>query len=121
VHAAKAGVIEFRDINSNPTRSPALAPASKTCAAGCMASMPTADSTQAPTALSKYASDAGDRWLGRMLGWPVIRQIARFGYDRFADLLYAWTAARDIGEAAAAMWRGRHGCHARVMIVSSVI
>jgi predicted DCC family thiol-disulfide oxidoreductase YuxK len=21
---------------------------------------------------------------------PVIRSLARFGYDRFADLLYAW-------------------------------
>jgi predicted DCC family thiol-disulfide oxidoreductase YuxK len=25
-----------------------------------------------------------------MIGVPGIRQIAGFGYDRFADLLYAW-------------------------------
>jgi len=25
-----------------------------------------------------------------MLGLPVIRQITRFAYDRFADLLYGW-------------------------------
>jgi predicted DCC family thiol-disulfide oxidoreductase YuxK len=24
------------------------------------------------------------------LGAPVLRQVARLGYDRFADLLYAW-------------------------------
>jgi predicted DCC family thiol-disulfide oxidoreductase YuxK len=24
------------------------------------------------------------------VGMPVVRQIARFAYDRFADLLYAW-------------------------------
>src|SRR6267154_2513012 len=31
-----------------------------------------------------------DAWLARLLGLPVVRQIARFGDDRFADLLYAW-------------------------------
>ena len=32
----------------------------------------------------------GDVWLGRVLSLPVIHPIARVGYDRFADLLYAW-------------------------------
>ena len=32
----------------------------------------------------------GEAWLGRLLGLPVIHQVARLGYDRFADLLYAW-------------------------------
>lgn len=32
----------------------------------------------------------GQAWLGRLMGWPVLRQIAGFCYDRFADLLYAW-------------------------------
>jgi hypothetical protein len=27
-----------------------------------------------------------------------VRKIARFGYDRFADLLYAWNRPRGIGE-----------------------
>jgi predicted DCC family thiol-disulfide oxidoreductase YuxK len=31
-----------------------------------------------------------------MLGFPVMRQIARFAYNRFADLLYAWNR-----------WKGR--------------
>jgi predicted DCC family thiol-disulfide oxidoreductase YuxK len=33
-------------------------------------------------------SSLGDRWC--VVGLPVIRPIARFAYDRFADLLYAW-------------------------------
>lgn len=32
----------------------------------------------------------GDAWLGRIVGQPGIRHVAGFGYDRFADLLYAW-------------------------------
>ena len=32
----------------------------------------------------------GDAWLARLLGLPVLRQLTRFSYDRFADLLYAW-------------------------------
>jgi predicted DCC family thiol-disulfide oxidoreductase YuxK len=32
----------------------------------------------------------GDIRLARIIGFPVVRQIAAFGYDRFADLLYAW-------------------------------
>ncbi len=32
----------------------------------------------------------GDGWLARLLGLPAIRQMAGFGYDRFADLLYRW-------------------------------
>lgn len=35
-----------------------------------------------------------DAWLGRVAGLPWLRRIARFGYDRFADLLYAWNRWR---------------------------
>jgi hypothetical protein len=28
--------------------------------------------------------------VGRILGAPVLRPIARFAYDRFADGLFAW-------------------------------
>ena len=41
-------------------------------------------------AIESWRRTPGDVWLGRVLGLPVLRQIARFGYDRFADLLYAW-------------------------------
>jgi predicted DCC family thiol-disulfide oxidoreductase YuxK len=37
-----------------------------------------------------WLATPGDAWLGRLLSLPVIKQIARVGYNRFADLLYAW-------------------------------
>ena len=30
------------------------------------------------------------RWLGRLISRPVLRSLARIGYDWFADRLYAW-------------------------------
>jgi predicted DCC family thiol-disulfide oxidoreductase YuxK len=44
----------------------------------------------ADCAIAIWLRTPGDAWLGRVLGLPVIRQITRVGYDRFADLLYAW-------------------------------
>jgi predicted DCC family thiol-disulfide oxidoreductase YuxK len=44
----------------------------------------------ADCAIEIWRRTPGDVWLGRVLGLPVLRHIARFGYDRFADLLYAW-------------------------------
>ncbi len=32
----------------------------------------------------------GQAWLGHLLRWPGLRALARFSYDRFADVLYAW-------------------------------
>jgi len=39
-------------------------------------------------AYRKHAIDR--RWLGWLVGLPGIRQIARWGYNRFADRLFAW-------------------------------
>jgi predicted DCC family thiol-disulfide oxidoreductase YuxK len=44
----------------------------------------------ADCAIEIWRRTPGDVWLSRVLGAPVLRQITRFGYDRFADLLYAW-------------------------------
>jgi predicted DCC family thiol-disulfide oxidoreductase YuxK len=44
----------------------------------------------ADCAIAIWLRTPGDVWLGRLLGAPVLRQITRVGYDRFADLLYAW-------------------------------
>lgn len=37
-----------------------------------------------------WRATPGRRWLGRLLSLPVIRPVARVGYDWFADRLYAW-------------------------------
>lgn len=41
-------------------------------------------------AVAIWLRTPGDAWLGRLVGLPGIRRVAGFGYDRFADLLYAW-------------------------------
>jgi predicted DCC family thiol-disulfide oxidoreductase YuxK len=44
----------------------------------------------ADCAIAIWRATPGDAWLGQLLGAPAIRPLTRFGYDRFADLLYAW-------------------------------
>jgi predicted DCC family thiol-disulfide oxidoreductase YuxK len=91
VRAAQAGAIEFRDINLEPT---ALA----RFGAGVedvRRRLYGVDAESrlfvgADCAIEVWRRTPGDAWLARLLGLPVVRQIARFGYDRFADLLYAW-------------------------------
>ena len=89
--AAQAGAIEFRDINLEPT---ALA----RFGAGIedvRRRLYGVDAESrlfvgADCAIEIWRRTPGDAWLAGLLGLPVVRQIARFGYDRFADLLYAW-------------------------------
>jgi predicted DCC family thiol-disulfide oxidoreductase YuxK len=91
VRAARAGVIEFRDINLEPD---ALARFGATVndvrrrlygidADGRLY-------IGADCAIAIWRATPGDGWLARLVGLPGILQISRFGYDRFADLLYAW-------------------------------
>jgi predicted DCC family thiol-disulfide oxidoreductase YuxK len=91
LNAVRAGVIEFRDINHEPE---ALA----RFGAGLeevRRRLHGVDSegrlhVGADCAIAIWLRTPGEAWLGRLLGLPVIRQVARFFYDRFADLLYAW-------------------------------
>ncbi len=32
----------------------------------------------------------GEWWIGRLAGLPILRSLARYGYDGFANLLYRW-------------------------------
>jgi predicted DCC family thiol-disulfide oxidoreductase YuxK len=89
--AAGDGAIEFRDINLEPD---ALA----RFGAGIediRRRLHAADAqgrlyVGADCAIAIWLATPGHAWLGRLLGLPVIRPVARFAYDRFADLLYAW-------------------------------
>jgi predicted DCC family thiol-disulfide oxidoreductase YuxK len=89
--AVGAGALEFRDINLEPE---ALAGYGATIeeirrrlhgvdAAGKLY-------RGADCAIAMWLRTPGDAWLGRLLGLPGLRQMTRFAYDRFADLLYAW-------------------------------
>jgi predicted DCC family thiol-disulfide oxidoreductase YuxK len=91
VRAARAGTIEFRDIGLEPD---ALA----RFGAGVEDVRRRLHAVDAAgrlhvgidCAIEIWRRTPGDGWLGQVVGLPVLRPIARFGYDRFADLLYAW-------------------------------
>jgi predicted DCC family thiol-disulfide oxidoreductase YuxK len=91
VQAARSGAIAFRDINLEPD---ALA----RFGAGIedvrrrLHGVGADDRLYvgADCAIEIWRRTPGDAWLGRLLGLPVLHQIARVVYDRFADLLYAW-------------------------------
>lgn len=95
VRAARAGIIAFRDINLEPDALAHFGASQEdvrrrlhgTDAAGRLY-------VGADCAIAIWLLTPGDVWLGRLWGLPVLRQIARFGYDRFADLLYAWNRSR---------------------------
>jgi predicted DCC family thiol-disulfide oxidoreductase YuxK len=46
--------------------------------------------TGADVALALWQLTPGEAWLATVLGNRVTRPLTRFGYDRFADLLFAW-------------------------------
>ena len=44
----------------------------------------------ADVAIAVWRLTPGEGWLGALAGNAVVRPVARFVYDRFADVLYAW-------------------------------
>jgi predicted DCC family thiol-disulfide oxidoreductase YuxK len=91
VQAARAGVIEFRDINLEPDAlsrfGAGLEDVRRRLHAVDAGGRP---HVGADCAIAVWRLTPGDAWLARLVGLPVIRPIARVAYDRFADLLYAW-------------------------------
>jgi predicted DCC family thiol-disulfide oxidoreductase YuxK len=91
IRAARAGVIEFRDINLKPD-------ALSRFGAGVedvRRRLHGVDAegrlhVGADCAIAIWSLTPGHAWLARLAGLPAIHQITRFGYDRFADWLYAW-------------------------------
>jgi predicted DCC family thiol-disulfide oxidoreductase YuxK len=91
VAAARAGVIEFRDINLEPDALARFGAGLEDVRRRLHAV--DADGrlhAGADCAIAVWRATPGDVWLGRLVGLPVIRPVARLFYDRFADLLYAW-------------------------------
>jgi predicted DCC family thiol-disulfide oxidoreductase YuxK len=91
VEAVRAGAIEFRDINGEPD---ALA----RFGAGIedvRRRLHAVDDdgrlyVGADCAIETWRRTPGQAWLARLAGARLVRPAARFAYDRFADLLYAW-------------------------------
>jgi predicted DCC family thiol-disulfide oxidoreductase YuxK len=91
VKAARAGAIEFRDINLEPEALARFGAGIEDVRRRLHGL--TSDGRLhigADCVIAICRRTPGDLWLGRMLGLPILRQITRLGYDRFADLLYAW-------------------------------
>jgi predicted DCC family thiol-disulfide oxidoreductase YuxK len=95
VRAARDGVIAFRDINLEPA---ALA----RFGAGVndvRRRLYGVDALGRPhigaaCAIEIWRLTPGDGWLAQLLDRPVLRPIAGFVYDRFADALYAWNVSK---------------------------
>jgi predicted DCC family thiol-disulfide oxidoreductase YuxK len=91
VRAARSGAIKFRDINAEPDALVRFGADVEDVRRRLHAV--DADGrlfVGMNCAIEIWLRTPGDGWLGRFAGLPGIRQIAGFGYDRFADLLYAW-------------------------------
>jgi len=89
--AVQAGTIAFRDINLEPEALAAYGASldevrrrlHATDAQGRLL-------VGADVAIAVWRLTPGEHWLGAFAGSRVVRPLARFVYDRFADLLYAW-------------------------------
>ena len=91
VRTARAGAIEFRDINLEPDALSGFGADVNDVRRRLHAV--DADGrffAGIACAIEIWRRTPGDEWLARVVGLPVIRQIAGFGYDRFADVLFAW-------------------------------
>jgi predicted DCC family thiol-disulfide oxidoreductase YuxK len=91
VRAARSGAIAFRDINVEPDALVRFGARIEDVRRR-LHGVDQEDQLHvgADCAIEIWRRTPGDFWLGRVLALPVLRQITRFGYDRFADLLYAW-------------------------------
>lgn len=91
VKAARAGTIEFCDINLEPDALAAYG-------AGVDDIRRRLHATDTNGALFVGADCArqiwlrtpGDAWLGKLAALPILRPLISFAYNRFADVLFAW-------------------------------
>ena len=89
--AVRAGRIAFRDINEQPDALAAYGASlddvrrrlHATDEAGHLI-------VGADVALAVWRMTPGEGWLATLLGNALMLPVTRFGYDRFADLLFAW-------------------------------
>jgi predicted DCC family thiol-disulfide oxidoreductase YuxK len=87
----KQGVVDFRDINLEPD---ALA-VHQVTVEDIRRRLHGLDADGqlvigADVAIALWHLTPGQAWLAKVFGNPITLPVTRFGYDRFADLLYAW-------------------------------
>jgi len=89
--AVRAGRIAFRDINEQPDALAAYGASlddvrrrlHATDEAGRLI-------VGADVAIAIWQMTPGEGWLATLLGNRLMLPVTRFGYDRFADMLFAW-------------------------------
>ena len=91
VAAVRAGHIAFRDINERPDALAAFGASLDDVRRRLHA---TDEAGQlivgADVAIAIWLITPGEAWLATLFGNPLILPITRFGYNRFADVLFAW-------------------------------
>ncbi len=95
LEAVRSGAIEFRDINAEPA---ALAHWGASLE-DIRRRLHAVDEggrlyVGADCARQIWLRTPRERWIGRLAGFPVLRPLARIGYDGFASLLYRWNRWR---------------------------
>ena len=87
----RAGQISFRDINEEPDALAAFGAGVDDVRRRLHA---TDESGRlivgADVAIALWRLTPGQRWLAQLAGNPLTLPLARFAYDRFADMLFAW-------------------------------
>ncbi len=91
IEAVTAGRIEFRDINLEPAALAGFGASLEDVRRRLHATG--ADGrllVGADVAIAVWRITPGEGWLAKLFGNRLALPLARFAYDRFADLLYAW-------------------------------
>ena len=91
----RAGTLEFKDINEEPGALARFGASlddvrrrlHATDEAGGLI-------VGADVAIALWRLTPGEGWLGALLGNRLMLPLTRFGYDRFADVLFAWNKRR---------------------------
>ena len=91
IESVKAGRVEFRDVNFEPEALSAFGASLEDIRRRLHA----IDGegrllAGADVAVAVWRLTPGEGWLATLFGNAVTLPLTRFGYDRFADMLYAW-------------------------------
>ncbi len=91
VAAVRAGHISFRDINEQPDALAAYGASLDDVRRRLHATDETGKLiVGADVAIAIWRATPGEGFLAALFGNPLMLPVTRFGYDRFADLLFAW-------------------------------
>ena len=89
--AVRAGRIAFRDINEQPDALASYGASLDDVRRRLHATDETGRLiVGADVAIAIWQMTPGEGWLATLLGNRLMLPVTRFGYDRFADMLFAW-------------------------------